>query len=278
MTTLLVGGTGKTGSLLAKLIHTAGHTFLIASRLGVAPEPFKAIKFDWTDSATFENPFKADPNIDRVYLITPSVTEVLTIVKPFVDLAISKGVKRFVLLSGSQTEPGSPFIGKLHEYIVQLGVDYTVLRPTWFIENFGTMFYHSIRENNEIFSVTQSGRIPFIGADDIAKAAFDALFSEKSPNKDYYLAGPGLYSYDEVAALLSDVLGRKITHKHLTNEEEQALFQSFGVSKEHAAMLTGREARIDDGVEEAIVGTNKTITGTRTLRQFVEDNKQMWIK
>ena len=134
MTILVTGGTGKTGSVLSRLLSEANHSVLIASRSGTAPSPYKAVKFDWFDDKTFENPFKEDSNIDRVYLIVPAVLDQLNIVRPFIDLAISKGVKRFVLLSGSQLESGSPALaGKVHEYLVNIKVDYAVLRPTWFI-------------------------------------------------------------------------------------------------------------------------------------------------
>ncbi|CAA7262060.1 unnamed protein product [Cyclocybe aegerita] len=288
MTTLITGGTGKTGSRLAKLLHAAGHPFILASRSGTAPAPLSSnlgVKFDWADPSTFQNPFSfvsgGETKIDRVYLIAPTaVLDSLPLVQPFVDLAVAKGVKRFVLLTATLSESGGPGLGKLHEYVAGLrgGVEYTVLRPTWFIENFGTLYAHSIREKDEIFSVMKSGKLPLVSADDIAKAAFDALFAEQSPNTDYYLVGPELFSYDEVAALFTEVLGRKITHKHLTDEEEQALYQSFGLPKEYAAMLTAGEALVASGSEERCVGTSKTITGTHTLRQFVEANKQIWTK
>ena len=134
MTILVTGGTGKTGSVLSRLLNEANHSVLIASRSGTAPSPYKAVKFDWFDDKTFENPFKEDSNIDRVYLVVPVVLDQLNIVRPFIDLAISKGVKRFVLLSGSQAEIGSPVLSrKVHEYLLNIKVDYTVLRPTWFM-------------------------------------------------------------------------------------------------------------------------------------------------
>ena len=136
MTILVTGGTGKTGLILSRLLEEANQSFLIASRSGTAPSPYKAVKFDWFDNKTFGNPFKADFNIDRIYLVLPSVIDQLTIVKPFIDLAISKGVKRLVLLSGSQTEIGSPTMGKVHEYLLDIKVDYAVLRPTWFMGMF----------------------------------------------------------------------------------------------------------------------------------------------
>jgi uncharacterized protein YbjT (DUF2867 family) len=65
-------------------------------------------------------------------------------------------------------------------------------------ENFGTTFYQSIRELNEVYGVAKDGRIPFVSTEDIAQAAFDALVSKQSPNNDYYIVGPELFSFDEV--------------------------------------------------------------------------------
>jgi festuclavine dehydrogenase len=41
-------------------------------------------------------------------------------------------VKRFVLLSASQEGPDGALLGAVHKYLIDIGVDYAVLRPTWF--------------------------------------------------------------------------------------------------------------------------------------------------
>jgi uncharacterized protein YbjT (DUF2867 family) len=134
MTIFVTGGTGRTGLVLSRLLKEANRPALIGSRSGTAPSPYKAVKFNWFDDKTFENPFKADPNIDRAYLIVPSVIGQLNIVKPFIDLAISKGTKRFVLISGTREDISSPVLmRKVHDYLLSIKVDYTVLRPTWFM-------------------------------------------------------------------------------------------------------------------------------------------------
>jgi len=281
MTILVTGGTGKTGILLSRLLNEANQSVLIASRSGTAPSPYKAVKLDWFNDKTFENPFKEDSNIDRVYLIVPSILDQLNTIRPFIDLSISKGVKRFVLLSGSQAGIGSPpLIGKVHEYLVNIKVDYAVLRPTWFIENFGTLFYQSIREQNEICSATEDGRIPFVSVEDIAQAAYDALVSKKSPNKDYYIFGPQLFSYEEVARFLTEILGRKISFRRLSLDEEKKVFVGVGLEPEFAEYLATVESNVARGVEEDAfnaAGDNKFV-GKHTLREYLEANRDIWVK
>lgn len=133
MTVLLTGGTGKTGLALAELLHKSGYSVLITSRTGKAPDPYKAVKFDWFNQETFEAPFQLDPSIDKVFLIDPPAFDILPHVKPFIDIALSRGVNRFVALTTTQTKPEDVPLGRVHRYLLDLGVDYAVLRPTWFI-------------------------------------------------------------------------------------------------------------------------------------------------
>lgn len=72
-------------------------------------------------------------------------------------------------------------------------------------ENFGTAFVSVIRDFDSIPTVTKDGRVAFVGVDDIAKAAYDALVTEKNLNTDHYILGPQLYSYDEVSCLPSSL-------------------------------------------------------------------------
>ncbi|KDR72552.1 hypothetical protein GALMADRAFT_73711 [Galerina marginata CBS 339.88] len=278
MSILITGGTGQTGGRLAQLLHANNHSVLVASRSGVAPEPFKAVKFDWSDEKTFGNPFKVDSNIDKIYLIAPPIFDSLPVVKPFIDFAISKGVKRFVHGSSSSMDKGDIVDGKIHEYLVDSGVDYTIIRPTWFIENLGTFFATSIRDSDEIITVAKNGRVAFVGVDDIAQAAYHALVAKESLNTEFFVVGPDLYSYDEVAAILTNQLGRKITHRRISHKESRRLWEGFGLTPEYAAMLTTMEAKISKGYEEAIAKTNKTIIGQKRLTDYIAANKALWIK
>ena len=52
----------------------------------------------------------------------------------FVDLAIKHGVRRFVMLTGSEAErSGEVHSGAIWQHLEDTGVEYCVLRATWFM-------------------------------------------------------------------------------------------------------------------------------------------------
>ncbi|KAF4567284.1 hypothetical protein EYR36_010902 [Pleurotus pulmonarius] len=282
MVILITGGTGKTGSRLAHQLHERGLTAYITSRSPeTVPAPYQGVKFDWSDPSTFENPFKAaadsNEHIDGVYLVAPNLPDAVTAMAPFIDLAVKHGVKRFVLLSATQLNKGDTMMGAIHEYIDKKGLDYCVLRPSWFQENFLMHDYLSlIVKENVIVSAAEDGRVPWISADDIAAAAVEAFTAETIEQRDLYVVGPELLSYDDVAALFTDILGRRITHKRLSEAELKADFIAFGLPEPIATALAFLNTVIASGGEEAVTKAENKYVGKRRLRDLIEANKSSW--
>jgi festuclavine dehydrogenase len=137
MSTLLTGGTSQIGLAIAKRLEAAGKDVIFGARTpSKVPSEYKHVLLDWSDPSTFKNPFNStEYQIDNVYILPPPIiVDVLEITKPFIDLAIEKGVKKFVLLSATIFEKGGVVTGKIHEYLdSKPNIDYFVLRPTWFI-------------------------------------------------------------------------------------------------------------------------------------------------
>ena len=207
MTILITGGSGTTASRLAQALASAPepYHFLVASRSGKSRNQFPAVVFDWKDETTYGNAFTSpqaqQSPITAVYIVAPNDLDLNTAMTPFLDFAKEKGVKRFVLLSASSIEPGGPMMGSVHKYLLEMGVEYTVLRPTWFMENIVEHGWrlNFIRDQDSIFSATGDGKMPFVSADDIAAVALRALTDEKAHNTDHIILGPELLSYDEVS-------------------------------------------------------------------------------
>ena len=137
MTILITGSSGKTARRLAALLKPS-HQILVASRAGTDVDGIPAVKFDWTDTATHASAYlhpQAEANpIKAVYLVSqPGNIDPFDIMKPFIDTAKAHGVERFVLLSAIREDETTPGTGKVHAYLKGLGVEWAVLRPTWFM-------------------------------------------------------------------------------------------------------------------------------------------------
>ena len=140
---------------------------------------------------------------------------------PFLQRARAGGVRRAVLLSSSAIPEGGPAVGTVHQALPDLFEQWAVLRPSWFMQNFTGTHAHalSIRDDGIIWTATGSGRVGFIDAEDIAAVAVHALTDEQAPNTDLVLTGPETLSYDDVAAIVTEVTGRAVVHRRLSYEQ-----------------------------------------------------------
>ncbi|KAK0190453.1 hypothetical protein F5146DRAFT_1102849 [Armillaria mellea] len=281
MTVLITGGRGKTASRLARLLKDDNKPFLVASRSGGDPTgEFPSCQFDWLDATTYAIPWSKAEEITSVYLVPPLVLDVVPPMKAFIDYCRGKGVVRFVLLSASIAEPGGPVAGKVREYLARIGVEYCVLRPTWFMENFSEQPHRKpVKPEDNIYSATGDGKVPFVSAEDIAAVAFHALVDPHSHNTDHFIRGPELLSYDEVAEILTGILGRKITHVKLTQLEMAKFFtEATSMPKEYADMLALGDVQIAKGVEEILDDTVLKITGRPPIQfsTFAKSVKHVW--
>jgi len=76
---------------------------------------------------------------------------------------------------------------------------------------------------------------------------------------------------------LSKVLGREITHRRVTDEQELEIYTSVGMTPEFARLLNGMEQRTAGGSEERAFKSEKAIIGREELKDYFEANKQLWV-
>ncbi|KAK4449361.1 hypothetical protein QBC34DRAFT_405744 [Podospora aff. communis PSN243] len=277
---LILGGTGTVGSRIVQQLASSSIPALVASRSGSGKN---GVIFDWLDRETWNNPYdKGD--VRAVYLIAPPMMDAASVMMDFVDFARGKGTKRFVLQSASAIEPGGPAMGKVHAYLRELGtrgeVDWAVLRPTWFQENLGVQENHvrSIRDESKIYSASADGKIPWVSADDIAAVAVQMLTRQEPANTECLILGPELLGYDDLAAILSEILHRKIIHVDLSTAALAKRHQSFGMPESFANMLSSMDTAIKFGAENRTNDVVLSITGVppKSFRKYAESVKSVW--
>ncbi|MFE7661081.1 NmrA family NAD(P)-binding protein [Streptomyces celluloflavus] len=270
-TTLVIGATGTTGSRTAAQLTAAGHRVKAASRRAAPVAGAEPVPFDWYDPATHA---AALNGVDRVYLIPPlGDSDPATTMLPFLHQARTAGVHRAVLLSSSAIPEGGPAVGKVHRALTGLFEQWAVLRPSWFMQNFTGTHAHarSIRDEGIIRTATESGRVGFVDAEDIAAVAVHALTDEQAPDTDLVLTGPEALGHDDIATIITEVTGRTVAHHRLSYEQMRDHLTTQ-VPVEFAAMLAGMDRAIAEGAEDRITDTVQRLTGRppRTFRALLE--------
>ena len=241
-TALLLGGTGRTGSLLAKKLTDRGLGARTAARHGAD------VHFDWDDPATHPG---ALTGVDRLYLVTPVLRVTYAArVAAFLDLAEAAGVRHVTYLStyGADQAPSRVDLRAVEsDLAARGGITHCVLRPAWVMQNFADA--HLPVVDGAITVPTGAGREAFVDADDIAAVAAETLLAPAAhAGAGYAPTGPQALSVAEVADTITAVTGRTVAHRDLDPEVwiEGAVAAGL-VPADYAVMLRWLTGTISSG-------------------------------
>lgn len=271
---LVTGATGKTGRRTVERLRATGRAVRVASRSATGPD---AVRFDWHDPSTFGPAFAG---AGAVYLVAPpGDPDPLGAMRPGIDAALGAGVRRFVLLSASSLEEGGPLMGRVHALLRERAPEWVVLRPSWFMQNLSeSQHLPTIVDGGEICTATGDGRVGFVDAEDIAAVATATLTAPEIGNGEHVLTGPEALSYDELAATVSEVSGRRVVHRRLSTGELAARLTAHGVPAEFAEGLAAMDAAIAAGAEDRTTDAVERITGRApgSFAAFARRHRDVW--
>ena len=248
-TTLVLGSTGKTGRRVAARLKARGVNVRLGSRSALPP-------FDWATEATWD---ACLTGVDSAYisyspdLAMPGAADSI---RSLSDLAKRRGVKHLVLLSGRGEEEAQAC-----ERIVQdSGVDWTIVRASWFNQNFSEGAFGPMIAAGQITLPAADVGEPFVDVDDIADVAVAALTEPGHSGQIYEVTGPRLLTFAQIAEELSKATGRHIGFTRVPHDAFVAGVAESGAPKEvvwmldylFTTVLDGRNAHLTDGVERAL--------------------------
>src|SRR5882672_1366965 len=190
---LVLGGTGKSGSRVATQLRQRDVPVRVASRSAEHP-------FDWQSQDTWA---PALDGVDAVYLVPLNGTPFTS---PFVERAVDAGVRRIVYLSARGVNiPG--YFGENNPWTVShldgeravraSGIDWTILRPGWFAQNFSEGMFLEPVLAGELRLPAGDGACSFIDTEDVAAVAVAALLEDGHAGMTYELSGPAALSFHE---------------------------------------------------------------------------------
>jgi uncharacterized protein YbjT (DUF2867 family) len=247
--TLVLGATGKTGRRIVERLKARDIPVRVGSRSGEPP-------FDWEDRATWA------PALDGVRAVYVSYYPDLAIpgaveaASAFAELAVGSGVRRIALLSGR----GEPEAERAERAVRDTGADLTILRSTWFMQNFSEDYMLDHVLSGEIRLPAGDVPTPFLDIDDLADIAVEALTDERHVGQLYELTGPRSMTFAQTAAEIGEAAGREIRYTPVSLEQHAAELEEHGVPPEFVEFLTylfsevvdGRNADTTDGVRRAL--------------------------
>jgi uncharacterized protein YbjT (DUF2867 family) len=246
---LIIGGSGKTGGRVNARLQALGIATRPASRS-------TAIPFDWTRPDTWKAALDGASKAYVTYQPDLAVEGSTDAISELSRLAYEKGLERVVLLSG-RGEPGAQ---RAEAALQASGVDWTIVRASWFNQNFSEGYLVDGVRAGELALPAGAVPEPFIDVDDIADVAVAALTDERHANKLYEVTGPRALTFAEAVAEIAAAAGRPIRYMQISPEEFAAAMRQSGVPGDTIALLDelftvvldGRNAQTMRGVEEAL--------------------------
>jgi uncharacterized protein YbjT (DUF2867 family) len=260
-THLVLGGTGKTGRRLTRALLAAGATARPGSRTPAPPSAgVQPVRFDWDDDSTWS---AALAGVTGVYLVPPALRmDHPPTMTRLAEQALAAGARRLVLLSarGVDAGPDNPLIAAERSVAAVAGERLTIVRPTWFMQNFTESFFAPGIAAGALVAPAGKGAEPFVDADDIAAVAAAALLADGHGGRTYELSGPEALTFAEVAASLTPIVGREVRHVDLPVADWVAGAEANGLPPAYAGMLGGlfdvirggHDAHLSTGVQDAL--------------------------
>jgi uncharacterized protein YbjT (DUF2867 family) len=279
---LVTGATGNTGAEVLLALKRRNQPVVAAIR---KPEDAAKLEsgqaytiFDINEPDTFP---AALQGIEKVYLMRPPANADSHVFETFVQAAQQAGIKHIVYLSvlGAERNPVIPHHG-IEKIILNSGIPYTFLRPSYFMQNLSTTHRDDIRLHDQIFVPAGKGKTSFIDIRDIAEVAVLAFTQPGHLTKAYELTGSEALDYYQVANLFTQALGRKVEYTRPTIFKFYREMNKRGVQGGFTLVMIALYTVASLGMAAKITTEVETLLGRKpiTFRQFIEDNKTCWIK
>ncbi|WP_460156954.1 NAD(P)H-binding protein [Pseudomonas sp. S2_H10] len=247
--TLVLGATGKTGRRITQRLEAAGLPVRHGSRDANPP-------FDWQDRSTWDAVMQ---DVHAVYIsFQPdlAVPGALETIQAFTDLAVKNGVRKLVLLSGR----GEIEAQQAEQVVQDSGIDWTILRASWFCQNFSEAHFLEPIVQGELALPVGDVAEPFVDAEDIAECAVAALTHPGHTRQLYELTGPRALTFTqavteiarathrtiEFVAVPADAYRQALEQEHLPPELIDLVLYLF------TTVLDGRNTVVTDGVQRAL--------------------------
>jgi uncharacterized protein YbjT (DUF2867 family) len=209
---LITGARGNVGREVMKHFIPSSAQRVWTSSRNKSAVGKNVLYFDFKD---LKESVKSLEDIDVLFLLRPpDIADVKKYFTPLIRACKQQGVKHIIFLSvqGADTTSYIPH-AKIEKIIVASGINYTFIRPSYFMQNLTTTLLGDIKTRGRIF--LPAGNAPFLWVDveDVGRAIAEVLKNVSlHQNKTYTITGNDLIPFGDVAKMISDELNDKVNY------------------------------------------------------------------
>ena len=269
---ILVTTAGKVGSEAACLLAQRGVPVRVLVR---DPEKGKALAAAGAEIAVGDLAVPASideamAGVTSVVLVSPAVAaQELNVVASAARAGVGHVVKATSKASADSPIARRRWQTEIEAGLAASGLPHTLLRSNAYMHNVLALA-PAIAKTSGFGSSAGQGTIGMIDARDVATVAA-SIAASPAPHagKTYWLTGPALISYYDVAAVLSELVGRTITYRELTFDQDKEAMIRAGVPEQIAEMNAQAASLTADGDAAWVTDDVPALLG-RPARSFAE--------
>jgi len=280
MRVLVTGATGNVGRAALHSVCKAG----LQARAGVRahdaslPPGVEQVVVDFTDPSTWDH---ALDGVDALFLLRPpQLSDMGPTLNAFVDRGADR-LEHVVFLSVAGAE-GNRFIphAAVEAHLREGSVPYTFLRASFFGQNLCGPYRDDIRDDDRLFVPAGHQPVTWVDTRDLGEVAATCFADPTLRGRALHLTGAEARTFDEVAASLTEQLGRPIRyvpasilgylyHQRVRRQNPWAAALVYTVL--HTALRLGAEREVDPTLAEILGRPPRTIDDT------IRDHLSLWM-
>ena len=212
--------------------------------------------------------------ITTVVLVSPGVpAQELNVISSAARAGVEHVIKVTSNASAESPIPRRRWQTEIEAGLAASGLAHTLLRSNAYMQNVLALA-PAIAKTSGFGSSAGKGRVGMIDARDVGAVAAEIAASPASHGgKTYWLTGPELISNHDVAVVLSKLLGRTITYRELSFDEDRDTMIRACVPEPIAEMNAQAFSMIADGDAEWVTEDVPSLVGrpARSFEQFATD-------